>query len=68
MAKVESNISGSPASWATVAIAGIFKTSKPGLPIVSPNTNLVSGFIADLKPSTSRGSTFVVVIPNRGKV
>ena len=53
---------------AMVEIASRSMTSKPGLPMVSPNTNRVSGRIAARKPSISRGCTLVVSIPNRGRV
>ena len=40
----------------------------PGLPRVSANTRRVSGRMAAANACGSRGSTNVVVIPNRGMV
>ena len=48
-AKVLSIISGIFAAWAISAIAGMSKTSPPGLPIVSPSTSRVCGLMAFAK-------------------
>ncbi len=67
-AKVLSIISGILAAWAIAAIAGMSSTSPPGLPMVSPSTNRVFGWMALAKPAWSRGLTKVVAMPKRGKV
>ena len=50
------------------AIFGMSKTSSPGLPNTSPNTNLVLSCIAAANAAGSRGSTKVVLMPNRERV
>ncbi len=67
-AKVLSIISGIFAWWAMSAMAGMSKTSPPGLPMVSPSTSRVSGLMALANPSWSRGLTKVVSMPKRGNV
>ena len=51
-----------------LAISGTSIISNPGLPITSPNTNLVFGFIAFLIASGSLGLTKSVLTPKRGIV
>ena len=50
------------------AMAGISRTSNPGLPMVSAKTSRVPSRIAAANPSGFRGSTKVVVIPKHGRV
>ena len=66
MVNVASNISGTPASCAISAKAGISVTSSPGLPIVSAKTSLV--WPDRLPEAIDRGGTLVVSIPNLGNV
>ena len=65
---VASITNGTPASCAIFATSGTSIISKPGFPIISPNTIFVFGLIAFLNPSVSLGFTKVVSIPNRGSV
>ena len=67
-AKVLSIISGILAACAIAAMAGMSRTSPPGLPMVSPSTSRVSGLMALANPSWSRGLTKVVSMPKRGRV
>ena len=59
---------GTPALFAICATAGTSITSRPGLPITSPNTIFVFGWIAFSIASKSLGATNVVVMPYLGNV
>ena len=66
--KVASNTRGIFFELHILAISGTSIISNPGLPITSPNTNFVFGFIALLIASGSLGLTKSVLTPKRGIV
>ena len=68
MAKVLSISSGTPASSATSATPRMSSTSRPGLPIVSPNIRRVRGLTASRQAARSPGSTKVASMPKRASV
>jgi hypothetical protein len=53
--RVASTSSGTRASWAISAMAGMSSTSRPGLPMASPNSRRVSGRMAARQASLSPG-------------